>query len=282
VSAVAAPAGELRLTVGPDHRGRTAIRARRQRFPLRTTVPFYLDAAAPGMAFVYIQNPTGGVFAGDRLIASVVAEPGARVHMTTQSATKLYRCETAPAHQELCFVIGAGAYVEYVPDPLIPQAGSRYTQSTSVEVANGAMFVACETIAPGRRARGERFAYDLLDLDTSVRREGRELCAERLRLEPRWARPDRPGVLGDSDYLVSLIAVAPEADGEALARTIGDALAGQAAAGVRGAAGELPNGAGALARILAADAVSAHDALRSAWAAARLALLGLPLPERRK
>ena len=63
-------------------------------------------------------------------------------------------------------------------------------------------------------------------------------------------------MLGDGDYLVSLIAVAPEADGEALARAIGDALAGHAGPGVRGAAGELPNGAGALARILAADAIS--------------------------
>ncbi len=282
MSAVAAPAGELQLTFGLDHRGRTAVRARRQRFPLRTTMPFYIDRVAAGMAFVYIQNPTGGVFAGDRLIASIVTEPDAFVHLTTQSATKLYRTEGAPAHQELRFVLGADSYVEYVPDPLIPHAGSHYTQSTSVELATGAKFLASEMVAPGRRAGGERFAYDLLELDISVQREGRELCAERLRLEPGLARPDRPGVLGDAEYLASLIAVAPEADNEALARAIGDALAGHLRAGVRGAAGELPNGAGALARILAVDAVAAHDALRSAWAAARLALLGLPLPERRK
>ncbi len=245
-------------------------------------MPFYLDAGAADMAFVYVQNPTGGVFAGDRLIASVVAEPGARVHLTTQSATKLYRTEGASAHQELRFELGEDAYVEYIPDPLIPHAGSQHTQSMDVDLATGAMFVGCETIAPGRRARGERFAYDLLELRTSVRRGGRELCAERLRLEPRRAPPDRPGILGDADYVVSVIAVAPEADVEALARTIDEALAGHAGAGVRGAAGELPNRAGALARILARDAVTAHDALRSAWSAARMALVGLPLPERRK
>lgn len=282
MSSVAAPAGELRLTLGPDRRGRTAIRTRRQRFPLRTTMPFYLDAEAADMAFVYVQNPTGGVFAGDRLIASVVAEPGARVHVTTQSATKLYRTEGPSAHQELRFTLCAGAYVEHIPDPLIPHAGSNYTQSMIVELAAGAVFVASETVAPGRRARGERFAYDLLELRTSIRREGQELCAERLRLEPRRARPDRPGILGDSEYLVSLIAVAPEADAGALTCAIGDALAGHAIAGVRGAAGELPNDAGALVRILAADAVAADHALRSVWAAARRALLGLSLPERRK
>jgi urease accessory protein len=282
VSAVAPSAGELQLTLGPDHRGRTAVLARRQRFPLRTTMPFYLDSAARDLAFVYVQNPTGGVFAGDRLIASVIAQSGARVHLTTQSATKLYRTESAAAHQELGFALGAGAYVEYIPDPLIPHAGSQYVQSTSVELATGAMFVASETVAPGRRARGERFAYDLLELRTSIGRGGQELCAERLLLEPPRAPPNRPGVLGGADYLVSLIAVAPEADVVALASAIADALASQARAGVRGAAGELPNGAGALARILAPTAVTADHALRCAWAAARLALVGLPLPERRK
>jgi urease accessory protein len=245
-------------------------------------MPFYLDASAAGMAFVYVQNPTGGIFAGDHLIASVIAEADARVHLTTQSATKLYRAESAPARQQLRFVLGAGAYVEHLPDPLIPQAGSRFTQEMSVELAPGAMFVAAETVAPGRRARGERFAYDLLELQTSVRRGGRELCAERLRLEPRRAPPDRPGVLGDAEYLVSLIALAPDRDVGALASAIDDSLAGHSQGGVRGAAGELPNGAGALARILASDAVAADDAMRSAWAAARLALIGLPLPERRK
>ena len=89
-------------------------------------------------------------------------------------------------------------------------------------------------------------------------------------------------MLGDAEYLVSLIALAPDRDVAALASAIGDALAAHAQAGVRGAAGQLPNGAGALARILAPDAVAADDALRLAWAAARLALIGLPLPERRK
>ncbi len=64
-------------------------------------MPFHLDAAAPDMAFVYVQNPTGGVFAGDRLLTSVTADPGARVHLTTQSATKLYRMEGGEARQEL-------------------------------------------------------------------------------------------------------------------------------------------------------------------------------------
>ena len=71
-------AGLLHLAFGRDWRGRSSLRAHRQRFPLRTTQPFYLDPALPEMAFVYVQNPTGGVFAGDRLVVDVVADAGVR------------------------------------------------------------------------------------------------------------------------------------------------------------------------------------------------------------
>jgi urease accessory protein len=271
---------ELAFCRGP--RGRSVVRARRQRFPLRTTVPFFLDSAAPDMSFVYIQNPTGGVFEGDRLLTSVTADAHVRLHVTTQSATKLYRMQSGVAEQELRFVLSHGAYVEHVPDALIPQAGSRYHQLLDVSVAHGAVFVSAETVAPGRRAHGERFAYDLLELTTVVRRDGRELCADRLRLAPGRSPVDRPGVLGAADYLVTLFAVAPESDAGVLAGRIDAALASADVVGASGAAGELPNGSGALARILARDAPGAALMLRVAWAAARQCLAGLPLPEGRK
>ena len=45
----------------------------------------------------------------------VTAENGARVHITSQSATKLYRSEGADATQEVWFELGEGAYVESLP-----------------------------------------------------------------------------------------------------------------------------------------------------------------------
>jgi urease accessory protein len=257
------------------------VRAREQRFPLRTTKPFYLDAAAPDMAFVYVQNPTGGVFAGDRLLIAVAAGEGARVHLTTQSATKLYRMDAGEARQELRFELAGGTYVEHIPDPLIPQAGAAYRQRTSANVAHGAVFVTAETIAPGRRAHGERFAYKLLELTTDVRRDGSEVCHETLCFEPGRARPDRAGVLGRDEYLVSLLVIAPEHDTGAIATQVDAALASMTG-GIRGAAGQLPHGAGVLMRMLAPNAASADRALRRGWAAAREATIGLALPERRK
>lgn len=272
--------GELYLDMIRGQNGKTVLRDRRQRFPLRMTVPFHLDERAGDIAFVYVQNPTGGVFGGDRLRIALNCHQRARVHLTTQSATKVYRSDRAAARQELCLRLSEGAYVEYVPDALIPQAGADYEQVTRIELGLEAVLIVAETIAPGRVGYGERFAYRRLVLQTVACRDRDELFAERLRLEPGRARPDLPGVLGAFDYLVSVTVLAPERDLTDLADEIDDELAMRG--DVCGAAGALPRQAGAFARVLAPDAVSAGDALWCVWAITRRCLLGIPPPIRRK
>lgn len=271
---------ELGLRVGAD--GRTEVACRRQAFPLRMTVPLYLDAQDGRMAFIYIQNPTGGVFAGDRLVVKVDTGPDTRAHLTTQSATKVYRMDDRGAEQNVDLRVGEGAYLEYVPDTLIPHACSRLEQALHVRLGPGASFVGSELVAPGRVARGERFAYHALKLSTSVRGPaGAELCAETMQLEPARRAPSVRGVLGQWAYVGTLIAVTDRPRvSEALAQAMDDALSDRE--GALAAAGELPYASGAVARVLAESAPAARHALDAAWAAARRVLIGLPLPPRRK
>jgi urease accessory protein len=268
---------ELAFRVGPD--GRTVLASRRQRFPLRLTVPLALDAAVPEMAFVYVQNPTGGVFAGDRLLTRIEAGAGTRVHLTTPSATKVYRMEGGRADQAVEVVLGAGAYVESVPEPLIPQAGSRLASHTAVLLGEGASFVGAELVAPGRH--GEAFAYDRLELETCVcDAGGRERCVDRVGLEPARRSPAARGLLGAATHLGTLLAVADGRDGEQLAAATDRRLAGLA--GVQAAAGTTPCGQGMLVRALGGSTPSVRRAIEAAWSEARLALLGARPPPRRK
>src|SRR5205823_503221 len=101
---------DLRLERGRD--GVTRIVRRAQRFPLHLTAPLYLDPLEPGLPFLYVQNPSGGVFAGDRLRIRIEAGPGARAHLTTPSATRLQRMDGDGARQDVELVLGEGAYVE--------------------------------------------------------------------------------------------------------------------------------------------------------------------------
>jgi urease accessory protein len=79
--------GRLRLVAGVAPDGRTYLAERSQRFPLRLTRPLYLDPREPNMAFLYVQNPTGGLFEDDDHLVELDARPGARVHLTTQAAS---------------------------------------------------------------------------------------------------------------------------------------------------------------------------------------------------
>lgn len=276
----AAQHGFLGLRFARDARRRTALTGCEQRFPLRMTVPMYLDDVDRGMAFVYVQNPTGGVFADDHLVTEVELGAGARVHLTSQSATKLYDMRGGHASQKLRFTLGEDAYLEYLPDALIPHAGARFTQRSSISLVPGATCVTSELIGPGRRARGERFAYRELTLETEVRCEERVLCGDALRLDPTMARPSVPGVLGARDYAVSMLVIAPGRDVNRLVDRLCDGF--DADAENLGAAARLPNDAGVIVRALSATSIGARRALTSAWRTIRGELLSLPLPRTRK
>jgi urease accessory protein len=272
--------GLLELVAQPALDGRTYLSRQRQRFPLRLTTPLYLDPVRRGMAFIYVQNPTGGLFEDDDHTITLSARPGALVHLTTQAASKVYRAELGCARQSIAFSVAAGAFAEYVPDTLIPHGASRLDQEIVADVEKGGALILSEAIAPGRVAFGEVFGYSSLAFTTRISCSGEEVAVDSLRLEPSKLDPRRAGVLGGHPYLASLFAVEPGGDPEALARTISQAA--DRTPGCLVGTGTLPSGCGVLTRILARTGMPAGRALEAAWSAARVALIGAAPPRRRK
>ncbi len=272
--------GLLDLEFEASNGGRTELVRRAQRFPLRFTVPLHLDPALPGMAFVYVQNPTGGLFAGDRLVTRIRAGQRARVHLTTQSATKAYRTSGDFAGQRLLLDLGELSYAEYVPDLLIPQRGAALEQELEARLAPGAALVATELVGPGRLARGEAFEYERLSLKTAAFSGETELFTDALVLEPRERSPRTRGALGRFLYLGNLYVVAPDRDTEELTDQLRAAL--PEVDGALAAVGGLPSSSGVALRVLAKTSAGAATVLEEAWKAARLNLIGAPLPPRRK
>ncbi|MCL5291431.1 MAG: urease accessory protein UreD [Actinobacteria bacterium] len=69
---------------------------------------------------------------GDDYRQEIELMPGARTFLTTQSSTKIYRMNRSFARQLSRFKVGKGALFEYLPEPIIPFAGSRYIGETEV------------------------------------------------------------------------------------------------------------------------------------------------------
>jgi urease accessory protein len=271
--------GLLELTFAPLG-GATRITQQFQQFPLQVFRPFHLDPHDPATAFVFVMSH-GSVVQGDRARLDLTCEPEARVHVTTQSAGKIYRMERNYATQLVNLDAGAGSFLEYLPDPLIPFRDARFFSRLSLTVHPTATAIIGETLLPGRVAYGENHDYSLFVSQLEARSpEGRLLFADTLRLAPALAPLQTPGRLGThavpaSLYVVSQLVPAPE-----LAGRLHDCLAGLP--GVTGGASELPNGCGAWVRILGGSSSAVQAAQQVAWNEARLALTGFPAPDRRK
>jgi urease accessory protein len=277
---VAHTEGLLRLRFAQDSRGRTYLASREQKFPLHLTNPLYLDATLPGMAFVYVQNPSGGVFGGDRLSIEVVAGAGTEVHLTSTAATKAYRSESGEAVEDVMLTLGRDAYLEYLPEPLIPQAGSRLRQHVTVDLDDGAAFLMADVVSPGRAARGEMFAFEELERRTIVRRDGAEVAVDALHLEPGLWSPRKRGVFGTHAYLASLIVVASQAKSVQWRERISDAV--DHLPGVLAGSGALPGDVGMVIRILSRSLIAATSSVEGLWGFIRSGLAKGVAPRRRK
>ena len=266
-------AGHLRLTAR-RLAGRTRLTELDCRPPLQAMRAHYLDPALQGMAFVTVMSPSGGVLQGDRLELEVRAEAGAQLHLATASATRVYRMPRRGARQLARIHVGPGALVEFVADPYLPYAGSRFVQEGRHEVAESGTLILGEVVAPGRQARGEELAYERFTSAVEVRRPGGELVfRDRCDLEPGTGL-GRRGLLGGHCALGSLFVVSPGLSADVLA----GAVAGVPQAGCS----ELPNAAGAWLRVLAGDSAAAVAVVAAAWRAARVALAGAAPPPRRR
>ena len=177
--------GRLRLHFAYEAQSRqTVLHVCEQEPPLRVVHAF---AQQDGSTLLHVHNLSGGVLGGDQFTLEVELAPSARVQLTTTGATRLYRSrsDALMAYQESTIRVGVGGLLEYVPDQLIPFAGSRYRQVTRIELEQDAGVFWWETIAPGRLARGECFAFDLLQIEMTICAAGLPIASERLRLQPQ-------------------------------------------------------------------------------------------------
>ena len=256
--------------------------------PLVVQRALYLDQALPDMAFVYLANPTAGILQGDHLKVRVKVAPGAKAHLTTQSATKVFAMPDGSAFQETELTVEKGAYLEYLPDQTIPFRGARFSQKTSMTVAPDATLIYGEIIAPGRTARGESLAYDSFESHLSINTsDGSPIYREDFSLTPKRRSPLGRGVMGPggmSPTLGTLLVITGALQAEVLRDRMRDCLKDSSVTddAISWGISLLPSGGGVGVKVMASSVASARNALSAAWKEARLLILGVEPPSLRK
>src|SRR6202030_943423 len=195
--------GYLRLQF--DRRGqRTILSQSRATLPLEELTPLTLE---DGTAYLMLLNPTGGVLGGDHLVTEIVLEKETHVCLTTPSATRIYRTAEKPAVIETVIHVSEGATLEYLPDHVIPHAGSALRQSLRVEMGCGSRAIVLDSLASGRVAHGERWSFTELDSRTEVFSRGKPVFLNRTKIEPAGPRHQRQIAwmkTKNFDYLISM------------------------------------------------------------------------------
>ncbi|MCX5402944.1 urease accessory protein UreD [Streptomyces sp. NBC_00335] len=268
---------------------RTELVRHYQKSPLQIMRPLYFDPHRPDLPITFLMSTGGGVIQADRLRTDLSFGPGASGHVTTQAATKVYRMEHDYAVAQTFLTAGPDAYVEYLPDPVIPYVDSRFYQRTVITADPTATVLASETVLSGRLAHGERNAYQVFASDFELRRPGGELVAlDTVRLEPGGAgrsdgsegcSVDGPAVLAGRSVMACFFAVSPLAPARELADLLHEALAGR---GLPYGVSVLPQDCGAWVRVLGEHTEPVTLALGAAWDAVRRRLIGVPAPDLRK
>jgi urease accessory protein len=273
--------GLLELTMVPSG-GVTRVQRQYHRAPLHIYRPIYLDAGRPDMAFVFILQSGDGLVQGDRYRIDIDCAAGAATHVATLAATNVFAAPQNYATQLVNLRAGAGSVLEYLPDPMLPFRGSRLYQRTRVTAHPESIVFVAETVLPGRVAHGEAHAYDLYWAETEARRpDGTLLFADVLRFNPGIGdHPSSIGLLGAHHVVATLYVIAGQTDPATTVAVLRSALADSTdtLAGVT----ELPNGCGVAVRLLGPTSKAVRAALRTAWNAARIVLIGAPAPDMRK
>lgn len=156
---------------------RTILAAQAFQAPFHLSKPYW-DAEA-GTLLVQVVNPTAGILAGDRLVSEISVQSGAALLVTTPSASRLFKMRDGAAESRQHFAVAAGAWLEVMPEPLVPHRGSRYRQITTIEVEAGGSLFFVEPLLPGRIGHGEAWAWERLQLELTVRHGGELVARER-------------------------------------------------------------------------------------------------------
>lgn len=138
-----------------------------------------------GWVIQTIVNPTAGFFDGDLLESDIEVAGGARLVLSTPSASRVYPTRSgAPARNFQKFSVGENSALEWIPEPFIPHAGAGYFQKTDIHLDPGASLLFFDWIAPGRVAKGETFAYKHLRWELDLHAAEKLVARERYDLDP--------------------------------------------------------------------------------------------------
>lgn len=191
--------------------GKTSIKNQYYKVPLCIKRALYLEETCPEMAYVYIISPSGGILQGDRFRTDITLSNNAKSHITTQSATRIYKMNKNFGTQIINLNVDENCYLEYIPDQIIPFKDSRFYQISNIRVHDTATCIYSEIITPGRVASSESFEYDVCYMKVKSFNHLNNLrLIDVAKLEPKKENIRTFGIMNNYDILGNIYILIPK------------------------------------------------------------------------
>jgi urease accessory protein len=175
---------------------------------------FPRDDNAGGLNVVTL-NTSGGIAGGDDLRSSFSIGAAASATIAGQAAERSYRAlpDSPASFVQTRIVVTKGGAAEWLPQEMILFDGCRVRRSLQVELAEDARFLGIESLVFGRTAMGEAVNHGSLRDVIELRRGGRLLLHDAVRLDGEVAmKLQRKGIADGARALATIVYVAPDPD----------------------------------------------------------------------
>jgi len=253
--------GGVTLSVGAEL-GRTRRGAVHEHGSLRVRFP----NAAAGLLEAVLINTAGGMTGGDAFSVELSLGPDANLLAGTAAAEKIYRSTGPDTTVSVAIEAAVGSRCLWLPQETILFDNARLTRSIDVDLAEGASLLMAEAIVFGRSAMGETVRQGCLIDRWRVRRGGRLIFADSVRLDGAIGDTlARPAVAAGAVAVATVLLVPGDEAKVTAVRALHEQFAGEVGISAW-------NGI-AVARLCARDGAALRHDLT-----ALLAALGTPVP----
>ena len=137
---------------------------------------------AQGLSAVFV-NTAGGITGGDRFDIDIATGDGSRLTVTTAAAEKIYRAQGPAAEINIALKAAANSHLAWLPQETILFDQVRVSRRIDIDLAESASLLLCEIVVFGRAAMGEKMLTGDFADRWRVRRGGKLIFAETVRLD---------------------------------------------------------------------------------------------------
>jgi len=270
--------GILDIELKENDQNKTVITKQFSQVPLQIQRAVYPENSLPGMAYLYIISPSGGILQGDRYKTDIILRNNSICHITTQGATRIYSMNSNSASQMVNITLDENCYLEYIPDQIIPYQNSRYYQKVNLNIHDNATLIYSEVLTPGRIAMNENFDYDICYLRTYCKNQKNKFrCLENMKIEPKENDMKVKGILGKYDIVGTVYILTKKEKLQKLEKMINEKIEF-----VTSGTSILPNESGIIVKILSNSTEEVYEKIYEIVKITRKEIIGADFTKIRK